>query len=97
MRCGDGITLDQYGETCDNGINDGSYGDLVLLELETGHDLTTEPLRVDTDLETIELGPWVPEGDTSSFRFILEAPTAAVTVPVPSSHAGTAMKRPCCR
>ncbi|MBN1606860.1 MAG: DUF4215 domain-containing protein [Polyangiaceae bacterium] len=25
-RCGDGIKQDQYGEVCDNGVNDGAYG-----------------------------------------------------------------------
>jgi hypothetical protein len=49
-------------------------GDLVLFELKTGHDWSTQPLRVDTDQETIELGPWYPDGSDTAFLFILEAP-----------------------
>ena len=49
-------------------------GDVVLFELKTGHDWSTQPLRVDTDQETIELGPWYPDGSDTAFLFILEAP-----------------------
>jgi hypothetical protein len=50
-------------------------GDIVLYDSPTGHDWSGEPLRVDTDQELIELGPWTPaEPDAPTYRFMLAAP-----------------------
>ena len=49
-------------------------GDIVLYGLATGYDWSDEQLDVDTDRETIELGPCTPPGSTSPVRFTLSAP-----------------------
>jgi hypothetical protein len=50
-------------------------GDIVLYASPTGHDWSTETLRVDTERELIELGPWTPpEAGAAAFRFTLAAP-----------------------
>ena len=50
-------------------------GDIVLYGSVTGHDWSTETLRVDTERELIELGPWTPpEPGAAAFRFTLAAP-----------------------
>lgn len=51
-------------------------GDIVLYESATGHDWSTEQLSVDTDAETIELGPWVSEAGIS-YTLTLAAPECA--------------------
>ena len=50
-------------------------GDIVLYGLPTGHDWSPESLRVDTDAERIELGPWTPSvPNAPSYLFTLAAP-----------------------
>jgi hypothetical protein len=50
-------------------------GDIVMYELPTGHDWSSEPLKVDTSAELIELGPWAPGVDGGvDYRFTLSAP-----------------------
>jgi hypothetical protein len=50
-------------------------GDIVLYDSPTGHDWSPEPLRVDTDQELVELGPWTPaEPSALTYRFTLAAP-----------------------
>jgi hypothetical protein len=52
-------------------LSDG--GDIILFELATGHDWSTESLDVDTDREAIELGPWLAEG-ADPILFTISAP-----------------------
>lgn len=50
-------------------------GDIVLRELSTGHDWSTEPLHVDTEDERIELGPFTPNVEGAvTYRFTLSSP-----------------------
>ena len=50
-------------------------GDIVLREVVTGHDWSTESLDVDTEGERIELGPWTPDADGAlTYRFTLSSP-----------------------
>jgi hypothetical protein len=49
-------------------------GDIVLYERATGYDWSEEQLDVDTDRETIELGPCTPAEGVSPVRFTLSAP-----------------------
>ncbi|MBN1605568.1 MAG: hypothetical protein JW940_02990 [Polyangiaceae bacterium] len=49
-------------------------GDIVLYGQATGYDWAEEQLDVDTDRETIELGPCTPQDSTSPVRFTLSAP-----------------------
>ena len=50
-------------------------GDIVLYELETGHDWSTEPLHVDTADERLDLGPWTPDVEGAvTYRFTLSPP-----------------------
>lgn len=50
-------------------------GDIIFYESPTGHDWTTETLRVDKDAEKLELGPWSGEEPGSpTYRFELSAP-----------------------
>lgn len=49
-----------------------SGGDIVVYELTTGHDWSTEPIDIDEDHDRIELGPWAPDADpTHTYRFTL--------------------------
>jgi hypothetical protein len=50
-------------------------GDIVMFDLPTEHDWSSEPLKVDTSAELIELGPWTPGVDGGvEYRFTLSAP-----------------------
>jgi hypothetical protein len=50
-------------------------GDIVLREIPTGHDWSSEPLHVDTENERIELGPWTPDAAGAvTYRFTLSSP-----------------------
>jgi hypothetical protein len=49
-------------------------GDIVLYGGATGYNWSNEQLDVDTDRETIELGPCTPEDSTSPVWFTLSAP-----------------------
>lgn len=50
-------------------------GDIVLREVVTGHDWSTESLDVDTEAERIELGPWTADSDGAlTYRFTLSSP-----------------------
>jgi hypothetical protein len=59
-------------------------GDIVMYESPTGHDWSTEELRVDTDRELIELGPWSPDAMADAYRFILSAPACGNGCSCPS-------------
>ena len=49
-------------------------GDLVLHASPTGHDWSTEALRVDTERKHIELGPWTaPTTGVVTYRFTLSS------------------------
>lgn len=66
-------------------------GDLLLYEAPTGHDWTSEPLRVDRDHEILSLGPWSPATEPAAgFRFDLSAPACGpCTCPqIVGRHAG---------
>jgi hypothetical protein len=50
-------------------------GDILLYESPTSHDWASVQLRVYTDEELIELGPWMPtQPHAPSYRFTLAAP-----------------------
>ncbi len=50
-------------------------GDIVMYAMPTGHDWSSEPLKVDTSAETLDLGPWGSGVDGGvEYRFTLSAP-----------------------
>jgi hypothetical protein len=61
------------GETACSVLRLTGTGDIVLYDSPTGHDWSTEALRVDTEAELIELGPWTAEAGIT-YRFVLSAP-----------------------
>jgi len=60
-------------------------GDIVLYGSPTGHDWSTQPLRVDTDRELIVLGPWItPEPEATTYLFTIAAPACGHECSCPS-------------
>jgi hypothetical protein len=60
-------------------------GDIVLHDSPTGHDWSTEELRVDTERKHIELGPWTAStADAVTYRFTLSSSPCGTSCDCPT-------------